>query len=161
MNKGLSGVIVDGKLNEISIGCNFNVFKKEAGTILLQDQVGDIPSLYELEYEGLKYEIICMEETVVGISLKLDLYLDMLFQITIGDGQLIKFGFKVGFPDFIRALNNNSIDWSIDKLDTGEKAVGILMQSNTKLMYSFHKDFFGFYQAVNFNLELYHKLRSK
>jgi hypothetical protein len=161
MSKGLSELIVDGKLNGIAIGDNFNAFKKEAGVILLQDQIGDIPALYESEHEGLKYEISCIKEVVVGISLKLDLYLDMLFQIPLKSGHLIEFGFKVDFVDFVKSLNDNGIDWEIDKLDTGEKAVGILMQSKTKLMYSFHKDFFGFYQAVNFSLELYHKLRSK
>ena len=36
------------------------------------------------------------------------------------------------------------IDWRIDKVDTGARAIGILIQSNTRLMYSFEKGFLDF-----------------
>ncbi len=58
-------------------------------------------------------------------------------------------------------LNTSHIVWEIDKSDTEGKSLAVLINSKTKVMYSFEEEQFGFYQIVSFDWNLYKKLTKK
>ncbi|AYB33335.1 hypothetical protein [Chryseolinea soli] len=160
--RGLSDLLFNGHVNGIQVGARIEPHKSDKDIILWQVQEGDIPAVYDFSFEGLKYEIASLQGTVVGITVKLDFYPDGYFRIQSEKSErTIDFGVKTNFIDFIEFLNELGVNWRVDEDDTGEKAIGVLLDSKTKVMYSFEKDFFGFYRVINFNLDLYQELRKE
>ncbi|MBT1706466.1 hypothetical protein [Chryseosolibacter indicus] len=158
MKKGISELLFQGFLGDIKTGSDINGFKcRDLEQYQVQD--GDIPSLFKFNYDKGEYDISCLNGIIIGISIKFDIDLDALHKVEIEEKKF-DLGYKANFVDFAMFLNQINVQWEFDKIDTGQKSIGMLLPSKTKVMYSFEKDFFGFYQVVNFNLQLYNSIRA-
>src|SRR5882672_7833085 len=79
--RGLSDLLFNGHVNGIQIGARIESHKSGEEIILWQEQEDDIPAAYDFSLDGIKYEIASLQETVVGITVNLDFYLDRYFRI--------------------------------------------------------------------------------
>ena len=157
MKYDLTQFIYEGVLEDkLRIG---NDISKIIGAILWMEQEGNIPALYQVNLSDLvKVYVSCISNVIVGVSIKTDDNEGVLFYIS-DHGNIIELNSdNSDFSHLLKFFNNNNISWSFDNIDTGDKSVGVIVNSKVKLMHCFDPGYWGFYQCVIFDHALYNKL---
>jgi hypothetical protein len=136
----IKNLMLYGKLTEyLYISGNFeNVLAADRKGIqeFSKEQQGDIPAFYGYVIDNIFYEINVVDNIIVGISTKLENNFRIKFPI---EGKFEESNFvlrvKSSLLDFTKFLNSNEINWEIDKVNSREKSLGIIINSLTTIMY--------------------------
>lgn len=157
-NIDITQFLFEGTLFEgVRLGSPINSLVDSSTIEKFQDQDGDIPALFQYKNGPLIAEIGVLYGIVISISIKPDDNPNIQFQI-FGFGRISR---STKFSNLLVFLNQNNVPWEVDSLDTGGKTIGILFTSMTKIMYSFEPEYFGIFQFVAFDLNLYNRISER
>lgn len=148
MTNGINELIFHASLHGIKVGTPLSLYTSKK-LEQWKHQNGDSHAVHGYKADSLYYEIESVDEVVTSISAKLYQDTDKSYSLCRKpDEACFQFGFKANFVELIQYLNDLRIKWKIDKVETGQKAIGLVLESHAKIMYSFEEDFFGFYQVL-------------
>ena len=142
-----------GKLTE-NIQVGKKIIAQDKNLELILEQEGDIPALYRFLYTNLVFEVSCIEEIIIGISFKFDD--NPKKNVFFNDKKHnIKFKSKMSLKKLTNYIAILECNWEIDKVNTRDKTLGLMVGKNANIMYNLDSHHFGMFQIIFFDQKLY------
>jgi hypothetical protein len=101
-----SELIVNGQIGDLSIGKN--ILNSELNLEKITEEEGDIPSLYNLNFEGEDFQITTLKGKVIGILYDFEYEKNRVFNFGINNEEL-KIGYTSNFKEFSIIVERNKI----------------------------------------------------